>query len=176
MTFIQHVELTGSQANIVFNSIPNTFTDLYLVMSLRSDTNGANTLQMTFNGVNSGYSLRRLRGLGSGSGESYSESAQSAYNGYVHVTNPSESTASTFSNLSFYIPNYTANQSKSFSVDSVTENNGTTAYQLLVAGLWSNNATISSINFAISGASYVSGSSATLYGILKGSSGGVTVS
>jgi hypothetical protein len=60
----------------------------------------------------------------------------------------------------------------------VTENNATNANQGISAGLWSNNAAISSIRLFYTGSSndIATGSSATLYGILKGSSGGVTVS
>jgi hypothetical protein len=45
------------------------------------------------------------------------------------------------------------------------------------AGLWNNTAPITSITLgSLNSASFVTNSSATLYGITKGSSGGVTVS
>jgi hypothetical protein len=42
-------------------------------------------------------------------------------------------TAGTFSNSEIYIPNYTSSNQKSFSSDSVTENNATSAIAILSA-------------------------------------------
>ena len=51
----------------------------------------------------------------------------------------------------------------------VSENNATTAYATLNAGLWSNTAAINAIGLTItSGQNFAQYSTATLYGILKG--------
>jgi hypothetical protein len=77
-------------------------------------------------------------------------------------------TANTFGNTSIYIPNYRSSAAKSFSVDAVTENNATLAYQNIQAGLWNNSAAITSISISfLSGGNWAQGSSASLYGIRK---------
>jgi hypothetical protein len=177
MQVIQHTELGSAQSSITFSSIPQTYTDLLLVVSGRnSDTlNGIVTqLNIQFNSVGSGYSDRPLEGSGSsvGSGSRTSQSVIRA----TALPN-SASTSNTFGNVQIYIPNYTSSANKSVSIDGVSENNATQSFQTIVAGLWANSAAITSINLSAQvGGNFVSGSSATLYGILKGSSGGVTVS
>lgn len=153
----------GSQATISFTSIPQTYTDLCLKWSLR-DTFAAvstNTF-VSFNSVASGYSIKRLRGDGA-TADSYSETAQASLNFY-NSKNGSSSTASTFSNGELYIPNYAGAAYKSCSLDAVLENNATTAYIVLYAGLWSNTAAITSITLAADTA-MAQYSTATLYGI-----------
>lgn len=174
-TVIRHEEVPSNQAAIEFTSIPATYTDLAILLSVRTDTaGGAAEMVMRFNGSNSGYSDRFLSGAGSGSGSSGS-------NGYgtdeMYIGGSNSPTASTFANTFIYIPNYASSNNKSVSVDAVTEANQTQAFQLILAGLWSNSAAITSIRlYPTTASNIVQYSSATLYGITKGSSGGVTVS
>ena len=81
--------------------------------------------------------------------------------------NPSDFTASVFSNGEFYMPNYTWANSKSYYSDSINENNGTSANQILYTGIWANNAAVTSIKFAPYSGNFAQFSSATLYGIKK---------
>jgi hypothetical protein len=172
---IAHQELASAQASITFGSIPQTFTDLVLVTSLR----GANYCGILPNGSNANTSYRILWGLnGSAITSNYTSFS---YNIFSTVA-ISGSTASTFGNTSIYFPNYRSSSNKSVSVDSVNENNSATAEQLLGIGLWNNTAAISSITLTSldanlnAGSNFAIGSSATLYGITAGTSGGVTVS
>jgi hypothetical protein len=171
-TLIAHTELTSAQANIEITSIPATFTDLLLVLSLRSTTGSTWTDgKLEFNNVTTGYSFRVLYGPGSGSGASFTETGLN-----MRVPGAS-STANTFGSQSIYIPNYRSSAQKSVSIEQVTENNGTEALQLIGAGLSDITAVISSIKTTTTnGTNYAIGSSATLYGITAGSSGGVVVS
>jgi len=172
MTIIQHQELASAQASITFSSIPQTYTDLVLVTSLRSARSaGFEEYRIYFNGANSNLSSRYLEGDG-GSGASGTTA-----NGYIGIGNSNTSTSNTFSNQQIYIPNYTSSNAKSYSSDSVSETNGSTAYSDLVAGLWNQTAAITSLTIINgTGNNWVQYSSATLYGILKGTSNGVTVS
>ncbi len=158
---LERVELNASAASISFNNIPQTgYTDLKIVVSARGDNAttyvGAN---LSFNGVTTGFSFREVFGTGSSAG-SGSASAQTA--GYF---NGSTTTASTFSNFEIYIPNYTSNSNKSYSVDSVVENNATASLADMLAGLWSNTAAISSITLTPSPGNFVANSTFSLYGI-----------
>lgn len=173
MQFIQRYELTGTQANIEFTSIPQTYTDLLIVFSLRDTTNSiTNNMILELNGVTTNASERTLWGNGS------SPAVHSDTPIYVEQgSNSNNSTSNTFSNGQIYIPNYAGSANKSLSIDSVSENNGTFAVQAIVAGLWTNTAAITAVKLKPNGSvNYVAGSSATLYGITKGSSNGVTVS
>jgi hypothetical protein len=170
ITKIAEVTATGSTASITLSSIPGTFTDLLCYTSTRSATGGNVDITVQVNGSGTGYSVRWLYGSGSGVG---SGNSTTAYAGYTTV---SGATANTFANCSLYIPNYAGSTNKSWSIDSVAENNGTTAFSGINAGLWSNTAAITSITFnTTDGSNWASGTSMTLYGVTKGSSGGVTV-
>jgi hypothetical protein len=167
MQVIQHQELASAQTSITFSSIPQTFTDLYLVVSLRS-SNGEGNTTLLFNGSSSNYSHRNLEGTGSSTSSSSSTTAGLRFAGR---TDPNTYTANTFANNSIYIPNYTASVAKSVSVDSVQENNGTEAYQTLLAGLWNDTSAITSMVIGNFGGGFAQYSSATLYGITKGTNG-----
>ena len=170
ITKIAEVTVTGSTASITLSSIPGTYTDLLCYSSTRSATGGNVDITIMVNGSGSGYNVRWMYGSGSSAGSGGSTTA------YAGFTTVSGATANTFANCSLYIPNYAGSTNKSWSIDSVAENNGTAAFSGINAGLWSNTAAITSITFnTTDGSNWAAGTSMTLYGILKGSSGGVTV-
>ena len=179
MTLISTVNITTSGVGgIDFASIPGTFTDLFCVVSGRSASGGSAVADMLirFNDVTSGYTERFLLGNGSSaSSSSFTGNGDLILKGAIAG---STSTSNTFGNAAFYIPNYSGSTNKSVSTDSVNENNATTANQAIQASLWSNTAAITKIRIGVfegSGVNFVSGTSASLYGILKGS-GGASVS
>ena len=178
MKLIESKTLATAAANVDFTSIPQTYTDLVFVLSLRSSrtpSSDGSHINLTFNNVTSAYFFKQLRGTGSAA-SSYGENNEAAINLYSQA-NSSADTSNTFSSNSIYIPNYAGATTKSISVDSVYENNADTAYQHLVAGLWNNTAAITSVKFAEgTGNNWVAGSTISLYGILKGSDGIVTTS
>lgn len=171
MTLVQRVELTSSQASISFSNIPSDGTDLLLLTSLRGSlADTASFATVAFNGSTANFTSRFLLGSGSGA----SSSSRSDILLYFVGAN---ATSNTFSNTSIYIPNYTASTNKSISVDGVNENNSTASRQEIWAGLWSNSNAVSSITLtAGESTNFVSGSSATLYKITKGSDGTTTAS
>lgn len=168
MTLIQHIELGSAQANITFSSIPQTFTDVYLVFSLRGTTS-ANSVELRLlpNGV--GGSDRVLYGFGSGGAGSNSGANLRG------VTSAATSTTSTFGSGQVYIPNYTASGAKSISMESLSENNNSVADMYVLAGLSTTTTALTSLTISPVSGNFAQYSSATLYGILKGSNG-VTVS
>lgn len=178
MKLIQTVDVgSGGSALISFTSIPQTYTDLVLVENARLSTSGGLTwydyaLRFNGSGAGTGYNDRFIYGQGS----SVSVASDGSNNdGMVVRTSGASNTANTFGNVSFYIPNYTSANNKSFTIDQVSENNGGSAIQMLTASLWTNTAAITSIYlFTFSGV-FTQYSSFSLYGITKGS-GGATVS
>ena len=153
--------LTSAASSVTFSSIPQTFTDLIIKYSTRVDFGGDPTLKVIFNSNTSNYSNRMLYGSGS-SAISGTSSPSYIYGGYACNTGH---TANTFSNNYMHIPNYTSNNYKSVSVDSVIETNATECYQFLIAGLWSNTSSITSISIGPLTGNLAAGSSLYLYGV-----------
>jgi len=160
--------LTGASYVVTFNSIPQTFTDLMLKISTRTDYastwDGGPSLY--FNGDNAGstYSETQIRGDGSTaiSQRFYSNSIT-----YFGIANGATSTANTFTNGEIYIPNYRSSNYKPFLIDLVAENQTVTAYQTMDAGLWRSTSAITSISFYGGSGNYVTGSTFSLYGVLR---------
>jgi hypothetical protein len=152
---------SGGISSINFLNIPQTYTDLKLVISGRS-SGGSGGVMINFNSDSNGsnYSQRRIQANGS-TVASYGTYAQVC--GFVSI---STDTANTFGNSSVYMPNYTGSNYKSYSADGLSENNGTTAYIELGAGLWSSTSPITSIRiFVDSSQNFAQYSTAHLYGI-----------
>lgn len=152
---------SAGAANITFSSIPQGYTDLMLLYSARAaePTGTFYEIFATLNGSTSGFTGVQLYGNGSAAA-SISAPRQVGLIGNVATT------SNTFNNNQVYFPNYAGSTNKSYSVDAVTENNGTTSYANFVAGLWSNTAAINSISIAVTSNNFVQYSTATLYGIL----------
>jgi len=174
---------SGGAASVTLpatGTIPQTYTDLKVVVSSRTD--GTSQIRdyflIRFNSSTSGYSRRWLYGYdsnGTGSGSATSESY-----GFAGTTNGPDSTASTFGNAEIYIPNYTNTSiNKSYSVDAVAENNSTTTWMVnMTAGLWSNTAAITSITLYPAGGNvsspsgkFLEHSTFYLYGVSNVTSG-----
>lgn len=162
-TLIDSQVLSSSQASVTFSSIPQTYKTLKLVVSARGDNaNVFTSVNLTFNGSSAtAYSYRILQGSGSAAS---SAAASSQTSGYAANATGSTATTSTFASIEYTFPNYASSVNKPYSIDGVTENNGTTAYQDLDAGLWSNTSAITSLTL-IATNNFVSGSTFTLYGL-----------
>ena len=172
MTLIETKTLGSTASAISFTSIPQTYTDLYVLASVRSNR-GGDILDVLTLGFNSSTSNRTSREL---NGDNGGVSSFSNTNGRIGLINAASSTANTFSSFSIYVPNYTGATNKSASIEGVLENNATRGIENLEAFLWSDTAAITTLTLDLELADFVSGSTVSLYGILKGSSGGVVVS
>ena len=153
---------SGGASSIDFSSIPSTYTDLCLLLSLRSAGTGTPYALMRFNGNASSYSNKRLNGNGA------TAASGSPTNAYIilGVADTTSQTSNTFSNHLVFIPNYAGSNYKSVSSDNVQEDNSSTAYIYLMAGLWSNTSAITSIAITEEKSSnWGQYSTATLYGI-----------
>jgi hypothetical protein len=174
-TVISHQELGSGITVITFNSIPQTYTDLYLTISSRTTGSNPEDLYIAFNGSSDSWAFRRLYGTGSAVDSDTLTSGNTS--GRIGRVNSGGYTSNTFSSTAVYIPNYGSSVRKSITSDTVEENNATQAFQMIFSTLWSKSGAVSSLTVRIlSGAAFSENSSATLYGITAGSSGGVTVS
>jgi hypothetical protein len=155
---------SGGATDITFSSIPQTYTDLVIVLSCRSDLSGnyGNNI-LNINGGTTSQSVRQLNGSGS------AVTSTSDTPIYSASLTQAGATASTFSNDSIYISNYSSStKNKSVFWDGVSENNATAAGTALNAGLYASNTAITSITLKPNGSptnKYVQFSTAYLYGI-----------
>jgi hypothetical protein len=176
MKLIAQTTLSTSAASVTISDIPGTYDDLYCVMSTRAQNSGTtdDVVTIYFNNSTSGYTARRLYGLGSGSpgSDTLSNNNGGTAGSRIPVggTSGNNATANTFGNGYIYIPNYAGSTNKSVSGDGVGEHNATGATASIHAGLWSNTAAITSITFTLYYsfvAGFASGSSFFLYGIKR---------
>jgi hypothetical protein len=157
---------SGGAANIEFTSIPATYTDLLVKLSLRTTRTGTDVddeIYLEFNGSGgTAYSTRMVEGQGNGTTRSVADTSQARLSRGIAPSD--NATASTFSNCEYYIPNYAGSNNKSVSSDSVMETNATYCIMNLAAGLWANSAAITSMKFTPIG-TFDQYSTAALYGI-----------
>jgi hypothetical protein len=149
---------SGGAASISFTGIAGSGKDLLLLVSSRN-ANSTSELRVNFNGdAGSNFSSVFLAGDGS------SAATYTSTNNYSPVgdNNGSGSTANTFSNHAIYVANYASSAAKFFSTNGVSENNGTTAYQNIVASRWTGTAAITTVTLTGSG-NFVQHSTASLY-------------
>jgi hypothetical protein len=170
-TFVLIASVTvgsGGAANIDFTSIPSTYTDLLLKVSPRSSVSGDTVFRIRFNSdTGTNYKWIRLVGNGAAASSQNQATFGAGYNTSLFGQQSlSTDTASTFGNSDIYVPNYTSANYKSASIDSVSENNSTTANAALWSGLWEDTASITTITLSSEGANnFAQYSTAYLYGI-----------
>jgi len=159
---------SGGAADIIFTVIPSGYTDLCVKLSARSDepaSNGQDVYVQFNNDTAANYSFKRLYGTGSSAAsDAVTSNAKGAR---VGRATSSSSTASTFANNEFYIPNYTGSTAKSISIDGVEENNATASIMVLTAAIWTGTAAITSMKLYpfSSGTNFVQYTTAYLYGV-----------
>jgi hypothetical protein len=168
---------SGGTAAIEFTGIPQTYTDLQIVVSGRSDTNNTGDyLLLNFNGSTSNLSSRTLGAYGPSSTFSGTESTY-----FINIMPAANATANTFGENSIYIPNYTSSNYKSGSIEGGFESNSSSNWFLMMtAGLWSNTSAITSVKLDLLDGNFVQYSTAYLYGVtnitssIKASGGTIT--
>lgn len=170
MTLLSTVTVgAGGAASIEFTGIAGTATDLYLVLSARTNgSSGDDGIKCELNGDTNtaNYTYRRLLGDGS------SASSSTANLFFAGRASASTATSNTFGNSALIIPNYAGSTAKTGSTDGVSENSSTTAYQTIFASSWTGTAAITSIKLLPQfGTTFNQYSTASLYTVTKGSGG-----
>ena len=176
---LERVKLNASAASVTFANIPQTgYTDLKIVMSLRSTDTASNSgyydpLLTRFNNSTSNYSGREIYAYQNTPYSGTLTTATSTIAGGtwgrltgVGVNNSNSSaTASTFTSIDLYLPNYTSSNYKSYSFDLAEEQNASYSTLGMTAGLWSDTTAISTIAFALKDGSFTQYSTFSLYGL-----------
>jgi hypothetical protein len=164
LTLIQKITVGATvSSGVTFSNIPQGYSDLKIFGSVRSNVgNPGDFIYLYLNNPGTGaYTQRFLRG--DGSSASSGNNSVSYYP--LQFINGGGSTANTFGNFEIYIPNYTSSNQKSFSVDILSENNATTAYADIQAGLWNQTAAVTGITLNSGSGNFVQHSTFYLYGI-----------
>lgn len=166
-TLISSNVLSSTASSVTFSGIPQTYTDLVLRVSSRSD---GVTIQdypeVYVNGVTSSYSRTTINN----GGTTVTSFRNTNRSGFQFYSNAANSTSGTFTSLEMYFPNYTSSINKIAGMYGIQENNSTTNNQYagyLTAGLTNATAAISSLTIINYNYNFVAGSSFYLYGISK---------
>lgn len=170
ITKIAQVDVgVGGAGSMDFTSIPQIYTDLLLVVSAKSVGSSGTEMSIRVNGTLGDLVARFVKGDGS------SASSQ-AFSGQSENLLESNS-SSVFGSVNIYITNYaSATQNKTISSEGTSEGTST-SYQLMTSSINGTNTAVTSLSFGfVYSGTLQQYSSATLYGVTKGSSGGVTVS
>lgn len=158
---------SGGVSSITFNSIPQTYTDLKIVFSCRTDNASiGQSIGVLFNGTSSGNSWVAFWGNGTSSPSSYGSSQSDLY---VGESTGAQASSSIFGSGEVYIPNYTGSWYKTLTSISASEHNGTNGNTFFTSALSGVGGAITSLTIRGYGGSQTiqQHSSFYLYGIKK---------
>jgi len=171
MELIGKSYLTSATDYFEFTSIPQTFTDLYLRLSVRSSTTSGNSnLLIILNGV-TGTSYRWNYGQGNGSTITRGAPSSQPWFEVNGTINNEDGTwgSNTFATCNFYIGNYTnSTLYKGVSAEYASPRASSTAVVGSMVGDFVSTTAISNIQVNGTG-NFVTGSAAYLYGLLRSS-------
>jgi hypothetical protein len=170
---IQTVTLSSTQASIDFTNIPSYYDHLVILCNTRRDSasgTGSGSLVFNNNTSNNAYLSLQMSSSGFYSG---SPSPSTQMYGFapskleMFNCGNSTDTANSFPQNTIYIWNYSNKNYYKFTNSHGSQfNNSGYSYQSMYSGWWQSNETINSIKLiSTSGANFIAGSTASLYGI-----------
>lgn len=157
--------------NITFSSIPQTFTDIFIEMSVRSGAaQNFDFGMLTINGYGNGHYTRELRV------ENTTRNAGSWGNTswfIIGMFPGASQPANWFGTTTVMFPNYSITGNKTMNAESGSRANATGSSVTMISGGYQNQtAAITSLTIFAASASLAQNSTVSLYGITKGSGGG----
>jgi hypothetical protein len=156
---IASTTLVSTAATVTFSSISGAYTDLILVMNAADTTSNANAWMNINSDTGSNYSRTNL--LGDGSTGSSTSAANQAF---LYLT-PLIGTGTDFgTNWIVQFMNYSNTTTYKTILYRANQASGGV---VLVAGLWKSTSAINSLDIKNQGTAWKTGSTFTLYGILK---------
>ena len=149
--------LSATATTVTFSSIPQTYTDLFLVTQTKFTTNSDGFIALQYNSdTGSNYSNTYLLGTGSSAISGRSTGVVSGRIG--NGSNSSSEFSVTNANIQNY-SNATTNKT------AIARSNATGSYVSSYVSLWRNTSAITSITIVCDAVTFAIGSSFTLYGI-----------
>ena len=160
---IETQTLTSAVSSVTLGAggtIPQGYTDLVLVASLRGTAGAA--IKVQFNGdTGTNYSLTRLVGTGATAESSRQSNSSSIIYGYNGIPTASNEFAAVIMNIQNY-SNTTTNKTMLSRFNNANSGSGSTD---AIVGLWRNTAAITSVKVEANSGNFEIGSTFTLYGI-----------
>jgi hypothetical protein len=160
--------LTSAATTYTFSSIPATYTDLKLILTLRSTgAYSGNTGLFYFNGNNTGSNYNESWLKGTGSAASSSRSFSNPYFSNTLDCPAASSTTGQYSLVIIDILGYRGSTIKTVLSQTSNDKNGSGT---ILSGIhvWNSTAAITSISIGMgAGEQLATGTTATLYGILR---------
>ena len=155
----------GGTASIIFNNIPQVYTDLVLRMSARQASAATSAEFYFFVNSNTAtiHSTTWLFGNGSSVGSTRANGNTAIVQNFSPAAN---ATSNTFGSVEIVLPNYTSSNFKQFIIDEVSENNTTAADLRMNAGLIRTTDPVSILRIDSVG-TWVQHSTFSLYGIIR---------
>lgn len=157
----------STSGSVTFTNIPQTYQELKLVGSVRSNVvNQGDFIYFYIGNAGTGsYDQIVLRGDGTGM---YSSTSSTSYYPLQNI-NGGGTTSNVFCNFEVYLPNYTDTSYKqTFLVDIASEGGaGNTAFIDTQVGMWSVTTSIVSLTLNSGSGNFVQYSSFDLYGLKK---------
>lgn len=154
--------------SIEFNSIPQTFTDLLIVLSVKSTGSNGAEMAVGVNGTIGNMTTRFIKGDGS-------SSISQAFGGQSDILLESNS-STPFGLVQIYIPNYTSTSTQKIIISEGFSEGDSTCFQLLSATINASNAAVTSVLFRpVYTAYFQQYSSMSIFGISNSGATGATV-
>ena len=158
---ISTVTLGSAASTITFSAIPNTFTDLKLILTGNSRY-ATSFLRIRYNGNSSAiYSTTWLSGSGTAATSSRNTSTP-----YINSVSTFYTAGNSPSMAEIDIFSYAGSTNKTCLFRVSGDQNGI-GFVNPAVGLWSNTSAITSVTVELNGDEWSSGTTATLYGILR---------
>ena len=153
---------TSTSTSVTFASIPQTYTDLRIVVSARDTGTGPwQGFDIELNGDSTSANYVSKSGYSTGT----TTGGQGGAGFLVGYHNTSTNTASIFGNSEIHIPSYSATIAKSWTWHAVTGNMATDQINIFGLGRWTNTAPITQVKLTTQGTAFASGSTFYLYGV-----------
>lgn len=162
-SFISKVVVgSGGASSISFTSIPQTYSDLKLIFSGKTNNNSWVSYFLDINGSALNISQQQLTGNGSAMSASINGSQTFLSNTWYSATDAG------FSAVEIYIADYSSsNANKILQHTGGSEANQTTAYAALIGGRLNSSSPITSFTIGEVGATIQQNTTAYLYGISR---------
>ena len=165
-TPIASITLGATALSVTFSSIPQTYTDLIIIVNAKNTNNSESTKScfLRFNGDSTSlYSYTWIDGNGSSASSNRDSGANRAY--YGEIVNSYNVNASNFSQFNININNY----SNTTTHKTFLSRSSNLFYPSLVCGLYRSTSAITSVQLLIQDTDqFVVGSTFNLYGIQAG--------
>ena len=161
-TPIASITLGASVSSVAFSSIPQTYTDLIMIVNAIDNTYDYGGINLAFNSdTGNNYSFTEM--YGNGTSVLNERRANVAYIPVAYYISPD--TVAGNATYTVNIMNYSNTTTNKTTIGRENSSNATYSGAGLIAGLWRSTAAISTVTLTMSG-NFASGSTLNLYGIL----------